>query len=640
MPGTNQEIQLVENGEVLFALHRLPWQSAEDILEPADELIGYIEKATGDKLSSVLNEELDGSPIALILLRDIRSDLGSEAFELDVSQDKVILRSRTVQAMYHAVYWFLETAFDIRWLWPGATGEVIPKCTSLTLPLGVRREEPDYAWRAIYLGGALDKAVDYRTAMHAKLGLPKVYLDEFDLWCRRNRFGGSEVASGHKWAEIAPPEVYGDTHPEYFALVDGKRDALPSDGKHGNQPCLTHPDIAPIIAEYVKDSIRSKPEIDILSVAINDSGKPCECVLCRAFDKAIGDVEAFERLRIDPETDKDQKPDTIRSITDQLFHNLERVVALSGDVLRNRYILTHLYSYYRNPPKKHSLPPQVVGHYCIIGATFWNAEKRRVEYERLREMAKHVPTLGIYEYYCQGAFPEIHRLFPELVCDTVKTYHEAGARYFATQPSTGFAANAINYYLLARCLWDTNTQAEEVLQDFCKAGFGPASDQIYRFLRAFSDRWQETRSGETTVTERDRYTGFSRLYPRSFLDDRTAELDDAMAITESDPKVIQRLAFLRKGLEYTSLYCAAYEATDNLLEAAGKSSLDAIEVPDSEQSHLARQALDLWESYWSFVRKHMGEYVFGEFWVNYRPGTFGHKDPNLAQLRRLSGEDR
>src|SRR5690606_29795356 len=56
----------------------------------------------------------------------------------------------------------------------------------------------------------------------------------------------------HTFGLLVPEEKYFSTHPEYYALVDGKRIPAASSGTSG-QLCLTNADVLNIIAQTAKD---------------------------------------------------------------------------------------------------------------------------------------------------------------------------------------------------------------------------------------------------------------------------------------------------------------------------------------------------------------------------------------------------
>ena len=344
------------------------------------------------------------------------------------------------------------------------------------------------------------------------------------------------------------------------------------------------------------------------------------------------------RDRADVETD--EGPDRVglpASITDQLFWNLQQVVRLAGDALDGKLLLTHLYSYYRRAPLRYSLPKEVMGQYCVVGATFWDDDAKKDRYDELRAVAAHVPTLGIYEYFIQTAWPDLIRLYPELIAETVRMYHDTGARYYATQPSTGFATNGLNLWLLGRCLWDVKTEADAATDEFCTVGFGPAAAPVRRYLDAFAERWKETRSGTTVIEDPHGWIGFARLYTEAFLEARDGELVEAAEAAGDDEDVISRIDFLRQGLEHTRLRCVACGLTAHLLETAGVDKVMSIPLEGlGPEVVLAAQAADeAWKVYWRFVDDHLGQFVFADFWIHYRLTQYG-EDKVFERIRQLS----
>ena len=302
----------------------------------------------------------------------------------------------------------------------------------------------------------------------------------------------------------------------------------------------------------------------------------------------------------------------------------------------DKKLFTLLYVNFRQPPMTYRLPENVIGHYCIVGFLLWSAALRKFELSRLRRMHRSVPSLGIYEYYANGAWPGLHRLFPELVEQSVRAYYSAGARYFSTQPGRGFATNGINYYVLGRLLWDRKASAAAAVDDYCRSGFGPAAGPVKRFLTAFAERWRQTESGTRLRRVPNRRLVGGRLYSARFLERRRAELE-AAAKAGGDAAVRARVGFLRKGLEYTTLYCRAARETLALFKSAGVSdSLDQADATPQVRA-AAKRALSDWEIYWQFVRDNKGAFVFGEFWATYWPGVDGERDELLSQIKRLAG---
>ena len=100
--------------------------------------------------------------------------------------------------------------------------------------------------------------------------------------CDRNAWKGAEDWGMwvHTMFSLVPPEKYFDTHPEYYALMAGKR------GK--TQLCLTNPDVLKITIEELGKKMKEKPGAKYWSVSQMDTYGSCECNACKAIDDREG----------------------------------------------------------------------------------------------------------------------------------------------------------------------------------------------------------------------------------------------------------------------------------------------------------------------------------------------------------------
>ncbi|MCA1808151.1 MAG: DUF4838 domain-containing protein [Lentisphaerae bacterium] len=508
---SNDRVFLIKDNEVLFSLFRWPPQNAEAMLGPADELVQYLEKVAGQPIP----QYEDGYATSLVLDLDPRCELAAEEFLITAGKNEVRLKARTVQGLFHAVYYFLETAAGVRWLWPGPGGEVAPRLQTVSVPAGIVRRSPDFSWRALQVGGAMyaykGGGVDLVTTRHALLRLPASYQAEFGLWCRRNRFGGVKVMDGHRWCEIAPPEIYGKSEPDLYALVNGRRDNIFRNGKHDNQPCLSNPRVAELMADYACAQFEADPGLDVCSIALNDGKAGCECSECRKRVVSRHDESHFDRIT--NEFSKTGRSVITKSVSDLVYRNANQAMRKVARRHPGKKLLVLLYSSFRNAPAREVLDPRIVGQLCMMGNSFWNRNILKSEKRLLDSLSGKVRTLGIYEYYANGVWPELPRLFPELIASTVNMYYRAGARYFASQPSMGFAVNGLNYYLLGRLLWDRSVSVDQVIKDYCLRGFGPAAGHIERYFLEFAERWKQTKSATDLPDAPEARLALTHLYP-------------------------------------------------------------------------------------------------------------------------------
>ncbi len=88
----------------------------------------------------------------------------------------------------------------------------------------------------------------------------------------------------HSAGFLIPKDLYYDAHPEYFALVGGKRIAK-EDFIYKRTPlCLSNPDVLRISAERALRWVEVQPEYTIFPITYGDTRIWCECAECKALD--------------------------------------------------------------------------------------------------------------------------------------------------------------------------------------------------------------------------------------------------------------------------------------------------------------------------------------------------------------------
>jgi len=615
----NERIVLVENGVPRFRVFPDPPQDQEAFRGPVMELRHYLERATG---ANVLSEEPAEVDVVVRFAPD--EGLAAEQFAIEARPGAVCLMGSTVQALYHAVYYFLEQAFGIRWLWPGPSGEVVPRAESVSWPVGRIEQEPAFAWRHLGTGGACWERYDVDFATRAFARVPAEAQEAFVRWRRRMRTGGLRIADGHRWAQFCSPEQYGKSHPEYFALVNGARDTKPRDGKHGNQPCTTNPDVVALIADKVAAQFDARPELDAYSISINDGLGFCECERCRALDDWAG-AGAHEEDAVDRATAEGPGVGKGgRAITDRIFRFANEIAERVSRRWPGKLLLIHVYSLFRTPPKRVSLHPSIIAQFCTPTPQQAFQPFFESEIETLSRLGTYAQRIGMYDYLQAGKRGGLPIVLPHVIKQSIAAYHRAGARYYATQCGHGFAVGALNYYVLTRLLWDPETDVDAVMEDFCRAGFGQVAHIVRAYFDAFEERWRNVFSRADAQS----FTGERlavELYPEDFRKARRTDLADARKAAAGDAQVAERIAFLAKGLDFVDLFAEASARLFDLESlgvsvAAGEDAGAAAQDPARVRTAL-EAALAARDRVLAFVRDHTGEFICAEVWFYY----FYHK---------------
>lgn len=565
MKNGKKNIVLAKGGKPRFRLQVNPPQDAEAMLPALSEMVMHLERCLAQPVQWFDRWSGDSALPLLTLEFSPESALDREEFEIAADAGAVCLRGATPAALTHAVHYFLEQAFGVRWLWPGKDGTVAPRARRVVWPLGTVRPRPDWRWRRLWVGGAFWKEDD---AALAELKAAKVSpgtLDELSEWRERNRLGGLMIADGHRWAQICSPRVYGKTHPEYFALVNGRRDVEYKDGKHGNQPCTSNPEVVALTARHIIAQFRARPELDGFSMAVNDGMGFCECDACRAIDRWAG-AKGRSRSEFDRLTDEvpgiDPGNRAQPAMTDRMLRFANQVAERVAAVYPEKLLLVLIYSVYREPPLRTRLHPNAIAQFCTMTHAHVNKALFRQEIDVLRKVRRFTKKTGIYDYFVNGANGTLPRGFYSVFARSLRAYYDCGCRYFATQAGLDFALNGFVYYLAARLLWDSSLDAERELEDYCRAGFGKGWRQIQRYIKSFAGRWENAGRSACRVEELA-----GRLYPRAWRKARREDLRQATRLCRGDRESAARVAFLGRGLDFLDLFCEASAAALDLIAA-------------------------------------------------------------------------
>ena len=589
-------------------------RAAADERFAAEELSRYIKKATGAELPAVVNSRREGPRILVgpgacpASAAEKLKRLGTDGWLIETEPDNsLVLAGNGRDGTSMAVYQFLQRFAGVRWLWPGDSGEVVPRASSLTVNETSIGTQPAYAWRDLGPGGALWGPMDKLSA-ERKLGVSEQHQELEKLWEKRNGFGGLLIYGGHAMNEVLPPSKYGPLHPEYYALVNRKRSWEQADGKHGAQPCTSNPDVIQIVADYSDHFFHQNPGYDAFAISLNDGGGFCECDRCRRLDSGATQAQVE-----DPELGNAAKT---RVITDRILTFANAV----GDIIAKKdpgkKLILFAYGPYKQPPARVKPRENIIIQYTFHASLDWNAKAEEQQYLETGAWSGVAKNLGIYEYFIQGNSPDIPRLMLEPIARSVRKLHEQGYRYYQTQAGDGYAVNGLNYYVLGRLLWDPSTNVRQIESDFVERGFGKAVAPVARYFHRMEDRWR-ARNGRPVAMDSATESQFTRVaeaYPPEFRAAARADLEEAYRLSTGIER--DRVRFLQKGLEYVELTAAAVEATLPLFHAGWKFS-PGITAPEHPDISAFRRALSAWGQRDRYVESLKDEFVIAYFWVRY-----------------------
>lgn len=474
-----------------------------------------------------------------------------------------------------AVFRFLE-ALGCRYLWPGETGKVVPHLPSITAPeLNVRFTPPigqrnirftgpdarDTAKGLAWLGSSVE---EYRA------GLTSAERAEAEgSWAAWNGLGGNiGIVAGAAgcglrggWAE------HGAAHPEWFALqADGTRDQ--SKAKERWRLCVSNPGLIEHVANDIIARLNGHAQ-GIISLCPNDGGYSsfCQCEECKKLDPPnapkvkmliFAHVGGSERTEVE-----------VPALTDRFVHYWNAVVERVTKVVPDQLFLVEAYSYYSDPPVREKLHPNLVVRYVPTVADGWKG------WHAAGAQRLYWRPNNLHSGYRDGVLSPKAR-------DTAATLNYLGANgILATDMDSihqHWATHGLNYYVAARLSWDPSLKFDDVLDDYCRTGFGAGAEPVKQYyLLAEKSVVPVTLNGRGM---------FPQIKPET-IDEMRSLLVTAAKATEKDAPSHRRVAFLRAGLEFTAINAEAHRLAD--ASASGP-------APD------AKKTADVMERRWQLMR--------------------------------------
>ncbi len=290
----------------------------------------------------------------------------------------------------------------------------------------------------------------------------------------------------HTFSQLVPPEIWFDSHPEYFSMAAGRR------LKNRSQLCLTNPDVVNICAQGVKKWARENPAYNIFSVAMNDWYQPCQCAACVRADREEGSP-AGTMIRF------------VNAVAEEVEKEFPHVM-----------IHTFAYLYCRRPPRLAKPRHNVIVRLCSIeccfshpiercgvqtdGINVQSGESHPFHGEReaenaflqdLKGWSEICENLYIWDYTTNYAnyllpFPNLKVLSENL--RLFRRFHVRGV-FEQGNFSLGLSSSlgALKIYLLGKLLWDPDQNPEVLADDFAKGYYGPAAAPMARYISAWRD---------------------------------------------------------------------------------------------------------------------------------------------------------
>ncbi len=282
-----EEWVLVEDGQSPYHIVVAVDATMQDY-HAAELLQRYLQEMTGVELSIVSDDNALGETEIIVgfnrhagmLAPHLkRADFSSEDFLLKTFAKRLVIVGGSPRGVLYGVNSLLTEQWGCRWF--TAWHRRIPKHDRLMIPSLDVRYEPPFEWRNVEYLSAKDVDWTFHNFAHQE-----VHRNQAG-WPQKGwrRTGPARHCFVHTMPRLVAKKKFLKDHPDYFWPREGgpRRSGPPSQANNIGV-CVTHPDVARIVAETLLELRRTVPEGDVWYVLSSaDNNDWCECERCRAW---------------------------------------------------------------------------------------------------------------------------------------------------------------------------------------------------------------------------------------------------------------------------------------------------------------------------------------------------------------------
>ena len=382
--------------------------------------------------------------------------LGQDGIILHTAGQSIVFSGHPDRGMLYAVYTFLEDYVGCRW-WT-RTESTIPNIQRLDITPPALRYQPTFFWRdTSYL--------DVRQG------------EEGGIFCARRKINGPPIPpqfggyvticlGSHTFCLILPPKDFFDEHPDWYALVDGRR------LKDNGQLCLTNPEMKQEFIRSVLRILDENPESKIISISQNDCGGWCQCPECQRLVDENGS----------------QSGPLITFVNDVA----EAVEKEHPDVV----VETLAYLSTRFAPAKARPRDNVLIRLCAIGNSFLTPVEEggsnQSLVEQIEKWSAIAKRLFVWDYVTNFSNYMLPHPNLQVLAPNIRFYARNHAVGIYEQADSWCAAGdfvRLRCYLISKLMWNPSLDQREIENDFLTGYYSPT---VGTLLRQYLDLITET----------------------------------------------------------------------------------------------------------------------------------------------------
>jgi Domain of unknown function (DUF4838)/F5/8 type C domain/Glycosyl hydrolase family 20, domain 2 len=507
--GHAQEIILTNNNTSNYKI-AVPADATKLEQRSAEVLQRYIHTISGTQLPIVTDTKA-GSP-SIFIGHTFKADrlepgkMKPESYLLATTGKDIVICGGSGKGLIYGVYRLLERYMGCKKLSNGAAA-IVPSIKQIKIP-GIIHEEyhPPFEYRESYYPASNDGEYLEWNQLHK--------LD--DLW----------GVWGHSYNKLVPAKTYFTEHPEYYALVKGKRQP--------SQLCLSNDNVFKIVVAELKKRMAQNPDAIYWSISPNDDNGYCECDKCRATDNEQGShagslIKFVNRVAA---VFPDKKFTTLAY---GYTHKAPATLKPSDNV----YVFLSDIDAYRDKPLEQE--PTAAPFRADLKA-WWALTGNIFVWDYVTEFTNYL-----------APFPNFNTLQPNMLY--MKNNGVKGI--FAQGSGDTYSEWAeLRSYVLAKLFEDPEANAQTIISSYLKDYYGPAASYLQEYLDLLQQ--QMAASKRKLDIYGDPVNEWKTYLSPELLDRYSTLFDKAEGAVEDNPTLSERVMRARLPLEYTVLQQARF----------------------------------------------------------------------------------
>lgn len=493
--------------------------------EAAALLQNFVRRISGATLPIVDNAKTGSGDIVISDATD--AALKTDGFRIKVSGDGIVITGGGHKGTLYGVVTLVDDYMGVDY-YSKETYTLTPSPT-ITIAAMDRVDNPAFVYRQMAAYASADPI--------------------YKVWYRLEE--PKDIFAGGWWVHtfngLLPSAVYGKDHPEYYSMINGRREVGES-----SQWCLSNPEVFEIVSSRIDSIFRANPEQTMISVSNNDSDNTnCTCEECKKLDDMYGGVPSGS-----------------------LIWFMNKLATRFPD----KQFSTLAYIFTRRAPKNIRPLPNVNIMLCNIECTreasLEDTDNGRIFMKDMKDWAAISDNIFFWDYVGDfdneiTPFPSYHFLQRNL---QLFKEHNVTMMHEQRPGNKGADFSDMKAYLLSKLMWDPYQNYDSLMRTFMDGFYGAAAPYMYEYLKL-----QEgglIASGINLTMNNDNPAKHITGFCRPLLMRRYAELFDAAErAVSSDKTLLGHVQLARLPLQYAELEIARVNPDADIADIKAKLEL-------------------------------------------------------------------